>query len=53
MSPVLQRDKIRRLRAAGEDLKDLCAEGQGQAEKSNKATVSDMAKVMERPGGET
>lgn len=48
MNPVLQRDKIRRLRAVGDD---LCAEGQGEAEKSSKTTASDIAKVTARPGG--
>lgn len=53
MNPVLQRNKIRRLRAVGEDLKDLSAEGQGEAETSSKAMASDTAKVTARPGGET
>lgn len=50
---MLQRDKIRRLRAVGEDLRDLCAGGQGEAEKSSKAAASDIAKVTARPGGKT
>lgn len=50
---MLHRDEIRRLRAVGEDLKDLCVEGQGEAEKSSKDTASDIAKVTARPGRET
>lgn len=54
MDPVLEREKSRRLKAVGEVLKALsCAEGQGEAEKSSKATASDTAEVTARPGRET
>lgn len=51
---MLEREKIRRLKAVGEVLKEFsCAEGKGEAENNSKATASDTAKVTARPGIET